>query len=87
MLELRVLMRHAGYSKTQELDRIYENVAPEYQMYIRRSEIRTIGELTQLATEFEAVQKRSLGRNYYNHASKNATAYRPPSQGQTGPAS
>jgi len=56
-------------------------------MYIRRSEIRTIGELTQLATEFEAVQKRSLGRNYYNHASKNATAYRPPSQGQTGPAS
>jgi len=86
MLDLRVLMRHAGYNETQELDRLYENVAPEYQMYIRRSEFRTIGELAQLATEFEAVQKRSLGRNNYNHASKNATAYRPPSQGRTQPA-
>jgi len=86
MLDLRVLMRHAGYNETQELDRLYENVAPEYQMYIRRSEFRTIGELAQLATEFEAVQKRSLERNNYNHASKNATTYRPPSQGRTQPA-
>nr|XP_041632108.1 uncharacterized protein LOC121502491 [Drosophila kikkawai] len=54
MLDLRVLMRHAGYNETQELDRLYENIAPDYQMYIRRSEFQTIGELAQLATEFEA---------------------------------
>jgi len=79
-------MQHAGYNETQELDSLYENVAPEYQMYNRRSEFRTIGELAQLATEFEAVQKRRIERNNYNNASKNATAYRPPSQGRTQPA-
>ncbi|KAH8283372.1 hypothetical protein KR054_003366, partial [Drosophila jambulina] len=86
MLDLRVLMRHAGYDETQELNRLYENVAPEYQMYIRRSEFRTIGELAQLAIEFEAVQKRSLGRQSHNRVSQPATVYHPPSPGRVQPA-
>nr|XP_041633393.1 uncharacterized protein LOC121503229 [Drosophila kikkawai] len=77
MLDLRVLMRHAGYDETQELNRLYENVAPEYQMYIRRSEFQTIGELAQLATEFEAVQKRSRERQHGNPIAMNTPVRNP----------
>jgi len=30
---IRTLMRHAGYDQMKELDRIYENCLPTYQMY------------------------------------------------------
>ncbi|KAH8356227.1 hypothetical protein KR084_004970 [Drosophila pseudotakahashii] len=62
MLDLRVLMRHAGYTEQQELHRLYENSAPDLQMYIRRHDFKTIGDLTQLATELEAVKQRSVSR-------------------------
>lgn len=62
MLDLRVLMRHAGYTEQQEPHRLYENSAPDLQMYIRRHEFKTIGDLTQLATELETVKQRSLSR-------------------------
>ncbi|KAH8407888.1 hypothetical protein KR215_009474, partial [Drosophila sulfurigaster] len=56
--EIRFLMHHADYSKTQELDRIYDNARPEYQYYARRHEITSLHQLIQLATEFEYIQDR-----------------------------
>ncbi|KAM8718740.1 hypothetical protein ACLKA7_001453 [Drosophila subpalustris] len=41
-----------------ELDRAYENLLPEYQLYIRRHEAHSLAQLTQLATDFEFVQDR-----------------------------
>ncbi|KAL7723298.1 hypothetical protein ACLKA6_017024 [Drosophila palustris] len=57
-VELRLLMKRASHSEEQELDRVYENLLPEYQLYIRRHEAITLGRLTQLATDFEVVRDR-----------------------------
>ncbi|KAH8239983.1 hypothetical protein KR032_010014, partial [Drosophila birchii] len=84
MLDLRVLMRHAGYSEAQELDRLYENVAPEYQMYIRRSDFRSIGELTQLATEYEVVKRRSAGRQRSGPTARYGVQFREPTPSREG---
>ncbi|KAM8702502.1 hypothetical protein ACLKA7_005618 [Drosophila subpalustris] len=51
-------MRRASYSGVQELDRAYENLLPEYQLYIRRHEAHSLAQLTQLATDFEFVRDR-----------------------------
>jgi len=36
LVELRIKMQQAGYQKGEELYRVYENMAPEYRLYIRR---------------------------------------------------
>ncbi|KAL7725377.1 hypothetical protein ACLKA6_008586 [Drosophila palustris] len=38
LLSLRVMMRRAAYSMDQELDRLYDNLLPEYQLFTRRHE-------------------------------------------------
>ncbi|KAL7725737.1 hypothetical protein ACLKA6_000628 [Drosophila palustris] len=43
-------MKRASYSGVQELDWAYENLLPEYQLYIRRHEAHSLAQLTQLAT-------------------------------------
>ncbi|KAL7726088.1 hypothetical protein ACLKA6_010135 [Drosophila palustris] len=58
IVELRLLMKRASYSGVQELDRAYENLLPEYQLYIRRYEAHSLAQLTQLATDFEFVRDR-----------------------------
>ncbi|KAM8702053.1 hypothetical protein ACLKA7_001968 [Drosophila subpalustris] len=58
IVELRLLMKRASYSGIQELDRAYENLLPEYQLYIRRHEAHSLAQLTQLATDFEFVRDR-----------------------------
>ncbi|KAL7724122.1 hypothetical protein ACLKA6_008556 [Drosophila palustris] len=58
IVELRLLMKRASYSGVQELDRAYENLLPEYQLYIRRHEAHSLAQLTQLATDFEFVRDR-----------------------------
>ncbi|KAM8702048.1 hypothetical protein ACLKA7_001963 [Drosophila subpalustris] len=58
IVELRLLMKRASYSGIQELDRAYENLLPEYQLYIRRHEALSLAQLTQLATDFEFVRDR-----------------------------
>jgi len=42
-------MHRAGYNPTQELGRIYDNLQPEYQLFTRRLELKTLEKLTQLA--------------------------------------
>lgn len=51
-------MRHAGYDQMKELDRIYENCLPTYQMYVKRGDFETLGQLFQFAVEFESIQHR-----------------------------
>ncbi|KAM8701992.1 hypothetical protein ACLKA7_005513 [Drosophila subpalustris] len=58
IVELRMFMKRASYSGVQELDRAYENMLPEYQLYIRRHEAHSLAQLTQLATDFEFVRDR-----------------------------
>ncbi|KAH8356648.1 hypothetical protein KR084_006473, partial [Drosophila pseudotakahashii] len=63
VIEIRTLMRHAGYDQAQELDRIYENSLPAYQMYVKRSDFETLSQLSQLAVEFESIQYRDRMRS------------------------
>jgi len=56
LVELRTKMQQAGYQKEEELYRIYENMAPEYRLYIRRHEFETLEQLTRMATEYERVR-------------------------------
>jgi len=35
-------MQQAGYQKEEELYRLYENMAPEYRLYIKRHEFETL---------------------------------------------
>ncbi|KAL7723812.1 hypothetical protein ACLKA6_001542 [Drosophila palustris] len=58
IVELGLLMKRASYSGVQELDRAYENLLPEYQLYIRQHEAHSLAQLTQLATDFEFVRDR-----------------------------
>jgi len=70
--EIRTLMRHAGYDQMKELDRIYENCLSTYQMYVKRGDFETLGQLLEFANEFESIQHRdrirlqSQDRSYWS---------------------
>jgi len=57
LIELRTKMHQAGYREEEELYRAYENMAPEYRLYIKRSEFATLKQLTHMATECESVKQ------------------------------
>ncbi|XP_070143290.1 uncharacterized protein [Drosophila kikkawai] len=61
LVNIRLLMHRAGYNADQELDRIYENLQPEYQMYARRHDFTTLDQLTNLAVNYEVTRDRSTG--------------------------
>ncbi|TDG38437.1 hypothetical protein AWZ03_015141 [Drosophila navojoa] len=46
-------MRQARYSPAQELNRAYENAAPQYRLFVRHHDFATRTQLTQMAAEFE----------------------------------
>ncbi|KAH8315152.1 hypothetical protein KR059_012016, partial [Drosophila kikkawai] len=58
LVDLRLKMRRAGFSPEQELERIYENMLPEYQMFTRRQDFKTLTELTHLVVNFEVARSR-----------------------------
>lgn len=65
MVDIRLMMR-AGYSEVQELERVYENLLPEYQLFVRRNDFRTLRELTALAINYEVTREREKERNQWN---------------------
>ncbi|KAM8718236.1 hypothetical protein ACLKA7_000938 [Drosophila subpalustris] len=62
LLSLRVMMRRAAYSMEQELDRLYDNLLPEYQLFTRRHEFTTLAQLTRLVTIYEDTKERTGSR-------------------------
>ncbi|KAL7726334.1 hypothetical protein ACLKA6_001551 [Drosophila palustris] len=56
------MMRRAAYSMDQELDRLYDNLLPEYQLFTRRHEFTTLAQLTRLVTIYEDTKERSGSR-------------------------
>ncbi|KAH8298289.1 hypothetical protein KR044_010358, partial [Drosophila immigrans] len=63
LVELRLLMKRASFPEEQELERIYENLMPEYQLYIRSHEKTSLAQLTQLATNLEFKEREALLRD------------------------
>jgi len=62
LLSLRVMMRRAAYTTDQELNRVYENLLPEYQLFTRRHEFATLAQLTRMISTYEDTRERNVGR-------------------------
>ncbi|KAL7725041.1 hypothetical protein ACLKA6_000922 [Drosophila palustris] len=60
LIDIKVLMHHAGYSAAQELHRVYENAAPEYKLDVRRQDFSTLRQLTRMAAEYESIRDYGL---------------------------
>ena len=56
VIVLQNMMRHAGYSSEQQVDRIFRNCLVDYQMYIRRRNFNSLEELIQMAEDFEVIR-------------------------------
>lgn len=57
---LATIMRRAGgYSREEQLDILYENMIPRYQLYIPRKSVDSPGELLRCATDIECIEARS----------------------------
>jgi len=56
--DILTLMRRAGnYSRDEQLDRVYENMHPEYKIYVRYDDATSLAELQTRATEFEDIEQ------------------------------
>ncbi|XP_043064323.1 uncharacterized protein LOC122320261 [Drosophila ficusphila] len=77
LVDLRLQMRRAGFSPEQELERVYENMLPEYQLFTRRQDFKTLTELTHLVVNYEVARSRG-GRPVRGYPSANADAEYPP---------
>jgi len=51
------MRRHGGLSATQQLDRIYENMNPTYQMYMLRSEVNSLAQLMHRMAEYDRIER------------------------------
>lgn len=57
VLAIQTLMRHAGYSSEQRLERIFRNSHPDYLLYIRRRDFSSLTELLTLAEDYEGIHE------------------------------
>jgi len=55
---LSLMRRAGGYTEEDRVDRLYQNMHPDYQWRIRRRDVHTTRDLLLEATEFEDIQKR-----------------------------
>ena len=53
---IQTLMRHASYSSSKQLERIFRNCAAPYQLYIKRKDFETLAELLAMAEEYERLK-------------------------------
>lgn len=54
---IQTLMRRGGEtSPGRQLERVYENLKPEYKWYIKRREFQNMNQLMKLASEYESLQ-------------------------------
>lgn len=60
---LLTLMRRAGdYTPLEQTEQLYENMDPDYQIYVRPTEATSIAELTTKATDYERIVQRRKNR-------------------------
>ncbi|KMQ87934.1 hypothetical protein RF55_12658 [Lasius niger] len=69
------LMRRAGgFARERRLERIYANMRAEYKLYIRRTDIRSLTELTTRAAEYEDLERE---RREEQNTARKAAASKP----------
>ncbi|KMQ85100.1 hypothetical protein RF55_16555 [Lasius niger] len=56
--DLLTLMRRAGgFTRSKQLDRLYENMHPDYKVYVRYDEATSVAELQARAAEYEEIER------------------------------
>ncbi|KMQ85218.1 reverse ribonuclease integrase, partial [Lasius niger] len=56
--DLLILMRRAGgFTRGEQLDRLYDNMNPEYKLYVRYDEAASLAELQARASEYEEIEQ------------------------------
>ena len=56
--DLLTLMRRAGgFTRGEQLDRLYDNMNPEYKLYVRYDEAASLAELQARASEYEEIEQ------------------------------
>lgn len=56
-LQMQGLMRHLGMTEEDQLERIYRNARHELQLYARRTDFRTLADLSHMADVFERLTR------------------------------
>jgi len=54
-----MMRRAGGYSDQDRVEQLYENMSPDYQLYIRPNEATSIAELSAKAIQYEKVERNS----------------------------
>ncbi|KAB0789953.1 hypothetical protein PPYR_15761, partial [Photinus pyralis] len=52
---MTLLRRHGHYSQDQQVDRLHENLRPEYKLYIKRREVKSVYDILEMGKEYEQV--------------------------------
>lgn len=56
LTDIQTLMRRYGkLNQEEQLERIYDNIKPSYQFYIKRKDFNSVGELIKLAGDYEKI--------------------------------
>ncbi|KMQ83460.1 hypothetical protein RF55_19996, partial [Lasius niger] len=56
--DLLTLMRRAGgFTRDEQIERVYENMQPEYKIYVRYDEAASLAELQARASEYEDIER------------------------------
>ena len=78
---LQTLMRrHGRMTAEDKLERAYHNLRPEYHLYIRRSDFRTLAEMLRLADDYERTRRYEksyqppVKEGYHKEKTKSAAA-------------
>lgn len=69
-----LLRRGKTVTETEKLDRIYDNMLPEFKLYVRRNTVNSITELTREATEYELIveeQRKACSKPRHDYAPSN----------------
>lgn len=59
---LTMMRRAGGYTPRDRVEQLYENMDPDYQLYITLTDLTTLGDLTTKAAQYETIMRRRKER-------------------------
>lgn len=76
-IDIETLMRRYGkYKETEKLDRIYENLASDYKMYIKRRDFTTWEDLVKLCKDYEKINEGRFDNRQHQRNNSYVQRYR-----------
>lgn len=73
---ITLLRRGKPQTESDKLERVYQNMLPEYKFYIKRTSIHSISELLEQAVEYESIKEEQTHYTSRNKSSSSSTPFR-----------